>query len=382
MFFFSCWLRLLLRRLRGCAPTSGGPPFTHYLTSNRDRYRVRAKRLLVTWSQLPEDWDYEGLPDFLLERLGDTTCSRAGKEWHPTTGGYHVHWFGESKGDFVINNSRELDWCGVHPNIEAVRTTPWIAAAYPLKEGSETLWDEGTPPLPKGGKDTSSRWRHVMNATTEEEFFKLMEQEFPKELIIHHSSVRAYAEWRYRKIDTPYNSPDMVVHDIPQLTSWVQNELRSAKSGRRRSLILYGGSRLGKTLWARSLGPHAYFPGLFMLDGFDGLGVDYAIFDDIKNNFDDIPWWKAWFGCQVEFTATDKYRSKKRIFWGKPTILLANENPLLSMSQEDRDWLALNCDVVHAQTYVCHACDESGKAVIDKGMPACASCDVDNQPPI
>ena len=36
---------------------------------------------------------------------------------------------------------------------------------------------------------------------------------------------------------------------------------------------------MGKTVWARSLGRHAYFGGLFSMDE-DIDGAEYAIFDD------------------------------------------------------------------------------------------------------
>ena len=81
------------------------------------------------------------------------------------------------------------------------------------------------------------------------------------------------------------------------------------------SLCLYGETRLGKTLWARSLGSHAYFGGLFCLDE-SVTDVDYAVFDDMQGGLEFFHGYKFWLGCQSQFYATDKYKGKKLIDWG------------------------------------------------------------------
>lgn len=108
------------------------------------------------------------------------------------------------------------------------------------------------------------------------------------------------------------------------------------------SLLLWGESRTGKTLWARSLGNHAYFGGLFSLEEFEyDENVDYAVFDDIQGGFKYFPGYKSWLGQQTEFYSTDRYRKKKHIKWGKPCIWIMNENPY--EQDVDIDWLEKNC---------------------------------------
>lgn len=114
--------------------------------------------------------------------------------------------------------------------------------------------------------------------------------------------------------------------------------------GRRRSLIIYGPTRTGKTLWARSLGRHAYFGGLFCLDE-SVDDVDYAIFDDMQGGLSFFHAYKFWLGCQSQFYATDKYKGKKLIHWGRPSIYISNTNPF-GDNGVDVDWLEGNCDVV------------------------------------
>lgn len=110
---------------------------------------------------------------------------------------------------------------------------------------------------------------------------------------------------------------------------------------------------MGKTIWARSLGPHAYFGGLFSLD--EPLDdAQYAVFDDISGGLEFFPHYKFWLGCQAEFYATDKYKGKRRITWGRPSIWLSNDDPRVSKGA-DADWLEGNCDFIYLDTPIFHA---------------------------
>ena len=83
----------------------------------------------------------------------------------------------------------------------------------------------------------------------------------------------------------------------------------------RLSLILWGPTKLGKTIWARSLGNHSYFNTVINFDQYDP-DCDYAIFDDI-GGFKFFPSYKAWLGCQEEFDVNEKYKRKKTYTLGK-----------------------------------------------------------------
>jgi hypothetical protein len=74
--------------------------------------------------------------------------------------------------------------------------------------------------------------------------------------------------------------------------------------------------------------------------------ADYAIFDDISGGFQFFPSYKGWLGCQEEFECTDKYRAKTTIYWGRPTIMCMNSDPLAD-PHVDVGWLLLNCMIVH-----------------------------------
>jgi len=89
-----------------------------------------------------------------------------------------------------------------------------------------------------------------------------------------------------------------------------------------------------------------YFCGLFNLDEWND-DAKYAVFDDINWKF--FPNWKPFFGSQKRFTVTDKYRKKRTVNWGRPCIVLGNEDdtdPTRVVSRAELDWIDLNCDIV------------------------------------
>ena len=122
-----------------------------------------------------------------------------------------------------------------------------------------------------------------------------------------------------------------------------------------RSLVLWGPSRTGKTLYARSLGRHAYFNLQFNLDALSDT-AEYAVFDDIQGGFEFFPAYKGWLGAQKEFTVTDKYRKKKTVHWGKPSIMLMNDDPC-TCKGVDYAWLKLNCFIIHVDRQFCYVID-------------------------
>jgi len=101
---------------------------------------------------------------------------------------------------------------------------------------------------------------------------------------------------------------------------------------------------MGKTVWARSLGNHAYFGGLFSMDE-DISGASYAIFDDF-GGIKFLPSYKFWLGHQKQFYVTDKYKGKKLVHWARPSIWLSNSDPR-DEPGVDTEWLNANCTFVY-----------------------------------
>lgn len=270
-----------------------------------------------------------------------------GRENH-ADGGIHLHAFVDFGRKFRTRNTRQFDVDGHHPNVLPCKKTPEKMWDYATKDGDIVAGGLERPDG-SGVPDARDPWHEIIMAESRDEFFELCAQLAPRSLACSFTSLRAYADWKYRPARTPYVNPPewrFDTEDVPQLRRWIRENLEGYIPGRRgRSLILVGDSRAGKTAWARSLSQdHAYFGGLFCLDEFDEE-VRYAVFDDMQGGLEFFHAYKFWLGHQQQFYATDKYRGKKLIHWGKPAIWCSNTDPRMDKGA-DAGWLEANCDFV------------------------------------
>lgn len=123
-----------------------------------------------------------------------------------------------------------------------------------------------------------------------------------------------------------------------------------------KSLVLFGPSRTGKTLWARSLGTHAYCIGLVSGAELKSADmVDYAIFDDIRGGFKMFPSFKEWLGCQAHVSVKCLYRDPILVRWGKPAIWINNRDPREELDGCDTEWMEANCIFIEIGTAIFRA---------------------------
>lgn len=112
--------------------------------------------------------------------------------------------------------------------------------------------------------------------------------------------------------------------------------------------MLWGDTRTGKTVWARSLGSHLYFCGLYSYkEAIKAEEAQYAVFDDIQGGIKFFHSFKNWLGAQREFQIKGLYRDPELITWGKPSIWVSNTDPRHDMSLDDITWLEGNCYIVN-----------------------------------
>lgn len=81
---------------------------------------------------------------------------------------------------------------------------------------------------------------------------------------------------------------------------------------------------------------------MFNLDDYDSTGL-YHIFDDFEWKF--VPNRKCWFGGQLRFAVTDKYRKKQTINnSGRPSIFLFNNDndPRMDMTDFEKNYYKKN----------------------------------------
>lgn len=100
-----------------------------------------------------------------------------------------------------------------------------------------------------------------------------------------------------------------------------------------------------------------YFNCYFNLNEYNDE-CEYAVFDDIAGGFEYFHNYKGWLGSQKEFTVTDKYRPKRLVKWGRPTIMLTNDDPTMD-PKVDSAWLHGNCDIIFVGTPFIHNVTEA-----------------------
>lgn len=320
--------------------------FSRPLWTRHETMRHQFRYALLTYAQCG-DLDPFKIVDRLAELHAECII---GREYHED-GGTHLHAFVDFGRKYRSRDTRAFDVEGYHPNISPSKGRPGDGFDYATKDGDIVAGGLERP------SNTSARSRgsleeaatSIMAAKDKKELYELCSELAPSKMLWSYPSLRAYANDRFVEERPAYRHPEGVTVNTsayPELDRWVTENLDGFRMGRRgRSLILIGPSRLGKTVWARSLrANHVHFGNMFNLDEFRE-DCDYVIFDDMQGGLEYFPGYKGWLGHQSHFTATDKYRGKRAVNWGKPAIWCSNSDPRADKGA-DADWLDANCEFV------------------------------------
>ncbi|QCX29517.1 Replication-associated protein [Plant associated genomovirus 22] len=314
-------------------------------------FHVNARYFLVTYSHV------ETLDAFaIVEHFGDLGAEiLVSREAYADGIGIHYHVFADFGRKFCSRRADIFDVHGFHPNINPSRRDTWTAYDYVIKDGDVVA---GGAERPSGVFSMSgeTRWNIIIAADTRDEFFDLCKELDPQRLVCNWASINKYADWRYRVDPQPYVTPNGIfdIANYGDLSEWWDRNFIESVAGRK-SLVLYGPTRTGKTTWARSLGDHLYFGGLFSAAELANGGARYAIFDDIAGGIKFFPRWKDWLGCQAQFQVKQMYKDPYLFTWGRPSIWVSNTDPRQELSSEDIDWMEGNCVFVNVTTTIFHA---------------------------
>lgn len=289
-------------------------------------FRFHAKKLFVTYPQSGE-LSKERVDEFFSGLGAVHRC--VGRERH-SDGGFHIHAYIEWTDKFDTKNERAFDIDGNHPNIQPSRNSN-ACKTYVKKDGDyiETTGDAGKP----------ARYADLIGTTTREAFWELARTTYPRDYVLYHDKLSQFCDFHFGGNTTTY-VPRWERFNIPdELKGWVETEL--GNDDRPKSLWLVGPSRFGKTEWARSHGNHIYWNGSIDIGTYNA-NAKYAVFDDF--NWEYLPFKKQFVGAQREFVVTDKYRKKQTIRWGKPLIILWNEDndPWDKFHRQELEWYKAN----------------------------------------
>nr|QXN75627.1 MAG: replication associated protein [Genomoviridae sp.] len=327
----------------------------------------QAKQILLTYSQTNDAFNEElrqranAHYDFVAQALRPPVLYRLARERH-NDGGLHFHCFIAWDAACPIRSQSRLDYNGSHPNIKPIRGNPKRAWEYTGKDG-DIVFQHGEldDDLNDNRSTNDSVWSAAVRAETKDKFFEIVRECAPRYYVLYSAQLEYYAAKNYTDPKEDYTGPAFTDLSRDRFEQWrLQAGIGASPTGRPKSLIIWGESRTGKTIWARSLGMlrsslipilgrHSYFQGHFNLDEYDD-DCEYAIFDDIAGNFKYFPNYKGWLGCQKTITVTDKYKPKRKINWGRPCILLCNDDPG-SDPCVDYNWLEANCFIVNVPEY-------------------------------
>lgn len=226
-------------------------------------FRLQAKSFILTYSQVANEDAFVRTPsshfDHCTSLLGTLDVYRLGRELHQD-GGTHFHAYVSPSAKCSTRNARLFDYAGYHPNIRPVRKTPWTSWDY-VGKGDDVIYEHGARPGGDRASDSGRDgvWALAVAATDKEEFLRILREKAPREYVLYNAAIERYVEKHFAPQPPSYESPEFrteYVVPIDRLNQWLlQSGIGGGgAAGRPRSLILWGPTRTGKTLWARSLG--------------------------------------------------------------------------------------------------------------------------------
>ena len=186
-----------------------------------------------------------------------------GRENH-ADGGLHYHAFFMFERKFESRNVRIFDVDGFHPNVVRGYSKPEKGCAYAIKEGDVVAGGLDCSQFGKDVPRTSGPWAEICLSSTREEFFEACERLAPRALLCSFTSLRCYADWKYRPEPVPYATPDGLsfnTDSYPELDAWVSHNLEGHQPGKS---MLFGsagascslsGYDLRRTTASRALAP-------------------------------------------------------------------------------------------------------------------------------
>lgn len=191
-------------------------------------FRFAAKYGLLTFPQCGslDPWA-------VVEHLGSLGAECiVGREDHQD-GGVHLHAFFMFERRFESRNVRIFDVHGQHPNVVRGYSSPEKGWDYATKDGDIVA---GGLERPVGGEvvGTGEPWTTIILSESREQFFEACQRLAPRALLCNFTSLRTYADWKYRDIPAPYESPAGVSFDTAEyadLSGWVSQNLERSRNG-------------------------------------------------------------------------------------------------------------------------------------------------------
>jgi hypothetical protein len=304
--------------------------------------RIRTNLFFVTYAQcnLPR----ERIAEFFQSKgsTGGVICQELHEDGNP-----HLHALIEFP-SIKECTTRTFDIDGFHPNVQTARSTQRAIDYIEMEDENVLRYGEITvnvrPPRRNQRAAERDDWLRVIDTSTSAiELRNALLRLDPSAVARSWNSIASFADAQYpapERVFTSRYTPGDFPNVPASVIEWVANSLNRGRHDRPLALFLIGPTRLGKTEWARCLGRHMYFNGMFDLRSWDDDAL-YAVWDDIE--WEHVHNKKAFVGAQYETTLTDKYARKRTVVWGRPSIFCLNSYPNFG---RESDWYQANSKIV------------------------------------
>ncbi|CAH18993.1 rep protein [Papaya leaf curl China virus -[G4]] len=281
-------------------------------------------------------------------------------------GSPHLHVLIQFEGKFKCQNNRFFDLTSpsrsahFHPNIQGAKSSTDVKT-YMEKDGD--VLDHGVFQIDgrsaRGGcQSANDAYAEAINSGYKAAALNILKEKAPKDFVLQFHNLNTNLDRIFTPPVEVFVCPFLSssFDQVPEeLEDWVSENVSgaAARPWRPKSIVIEGDSRTGKTMWARSLGPHNYLCGhLDLSPKVYSNDAWYNVIDDVDPHY--LKHFKEFMGAQRDWQSNTKYGKPVQIKGGIPSIFLCNPGPTSSYKEylnEDKnsalkDWALKNAEFV------------------------------------
>ncbi len=289
-------------------------------SGTRSRFRLRAKKIFLTYSQVLKNGEFESLDDDgvlaqfhtkLLSFKPDILITAIEKH---KDGGLHIHVYICNMSGFVINDVKYFDFQNIHPNIRSVRSMK-KCIRYVSKDGKYLLYGISEAELDAYRQVQSSVLVESAKAIAfDPALYDSIISENPELMVKYGSGLHRLYNWacrnkvRLSRTPKPFDSVSLTnaQSDINAINTWLSSNLCRVRKRKQLQLYLYSADpNVGKTYLVDVLYKYyrLHYPPVDCC--FDDLyqdGVyDLIIFDDYNHAYKKVSWLNKYLEGQRMF---------------------------------------------------------------------------------
>nr|ADZ96577.1 C1 [Sweet potato golden vein associated virus] len=299
------------------------------------RFNINAKNYFLTYPQCSISKEealsqIQNIPTAVNKKF-IKICRELHEDGQP-----HLHVLLQFEGKFQCTNQRLFDLVSqtrsahFHPNIQRAKSSSDVKS-YVDKDGDTLEWGEFQVDgrSARGGQQTANdAAAEALNAGSKDAALQIIREKLPEKFIFQYHNLISNLDRIFSPPPSVYSSPFSIssFNNVPDIISdWAAENVMdsAARPDRPISIVIEGPSRIGKTVWARSLGPHNYLCGhLDLSPKVYSNSAWYNVIDDVNPQY--LKHFKEFMGAQKDWQSNCKYGKPVQIKGGIPTIFLCN----------------------------------------------------------